>query len=41
MFIPVGDFMQAIYQYDKDADGNVKSEELFGVMVCRSSSVCR
>jgi len=32
MFIPVGTHRQAIYQVDKDEDGNVTEKELFGVM---------
>ncbi|KAH8103032.1 protein-L-isoaspartate O-methyltransferase [Cristinia sonorae] len=32
MFIPVGDSQQAVYQVDKDQDGNVTQQRLFGVM---------
>ncbi|TCD66913.1 hypothetical protein EIP91_000752 [Steccherinum ochraceum] len=32
MFIPVGTYSQAVYQVDKDEDGNVTEQELFGVM---------
>jgi protein-L-isoaspartate(D-aspartate) O-methyltransferase len=31
MFIPVGSSSQAIYLVDKDADGNVSQQKLFGV----------
>ncbi|GEM07499.1 hypothetical protein Rt10032_c03g1516 [Rhodotorula toruloides] len=31
MFIPVGSALQAIWQIDKDAEGNVTEKELFGV----------
>lgn len=32
MFIPVGDYTQAVFQVDKDAQGRVTQKELFGVM---------
>lgn len=31
MFIPVGDFSQSIWQVDKDANGQVSKQRLFGV----------
>lgn len=31
MFIPVGSALQAIWQIDKDAEGNVTKKKLFGV----------
>ncbi|OZJ05828.1 hypothetical protein BZG36_00941 [Bifiguratus adelaidae] len=38
IFIPVGDFSQAIYQIDKDANGNVTKKELMGYVPLTDAS---
>ena len=30
MFVPVGEMMQDVWLFDKDQEGNVKEEKLFG-----------
>ncbi|KAJ9096879.1 hypothetical protein QFC20_006348 [Naganishia adeliensis] len=37
MFIPVGTYEQAIWRIDKDSEGNVSKEKLFGVRVSPGS----
>ena len=42
MFVPVGTQMQDVWLFDKDLEGNVKEEKLFGwVPGCHSKRGCR